>query len=69
MSLTDDTSSNLPEFTKRTDFSITNVIIRPSEVSDVLSNLKLNKASGPGGIRPRMLKNTSGSIANYSICL
>ena len=65
----DDTNSNLPEFTKRTDSSITNVSIRPCEVLDVLSNLKLNKASGPDGISHRMLKNTSGSIANCSICL
>ena len=59
----DDTNSNLPEFTKRTDSSLANIIISPSEVADVLSNLKLNKASGPNGISHRMLKNTSGSIA------
>ena len=59
----DDTNSNLPEFTKRTNYSLSNILISPSEVSDILSNLKLNKASGPDGISHRMLKNTSGSIA------
>ena len=59
----DDTYSNLPEFTKRTNSSLSNILISPSEVSDILSNLKLNKASGPDGISHRMLKNTSGSIA------
>ena len=43
--------------------SLSNILISPSEVSDILSNLKLNKASGPDGISHRMLKNTSGSIA------
>ena len=58
----DDTNSNPPEFTKRRDSSLSKKLISPSEVSDILSNLKLNKASGPYGISHRMLKNTSGSI-------
>ena len=41
----DDTNSNLPEFTKRTNSSLSNILISPSEVSDILRNLKLNKAS------------------------
>ena len=57
-----DTNSNLPKFTKRTDTSLSIILISPPEVSDILSNLKLNKASGPDGISHRMLKNTSGSI-------
>ena len=32
-------------------------------VKKILSNLKINKASGPDGISPRMLKNTANEIA------
>ena len=62
ISTTDGSNINLPEFNKRTNSSLTNIIIDSSVVIDVLSN-KLNKASGPDGISHRMLKNTCRAIA------
>ena len=63
ISTIDDSNINLPEFNKRTNSSLTNIIIDSSEVIDVLSNLKVNKASDPDGISHRMLKNTCRAIA------
>ena len=58
ISTIDDSNINPPEFNKRAYSSLTNIIIDSSEVTDVLRNLKVNKASGPDGISHRMLKNT-----------
>ena len=57
ISTNDDSNTDLPEYNKRTYSSLSNVIIDPPEVIDVLSNIKLN------GISHRMLKNTGRSIA------
>ena len=59
----DDSNIELPDFNIRTESSLSNIIINTSEVIDVLSSLKLNKASGPDGISHRMLKYTSKTIA------
>ena len=40
ISTIDDSNINLPEFNKRTNLSLTNIIIDSSEVIDVLSNLR-----------------------------
>ena len=42
ISMIDNSNINLPEFNKRTNSSLTNIIIDSSEVIDVLSNLKVN---------------------------
>lgn len=71
----DDSNIELPDFNKRTDSSLSSITINTSEIIDVLSSLKLNKASGPDGISHRMLKYTSKTIAvplcklfNISLC-
>ena len=63
ISTIDVSNINLPEFNIRTESSLLSVNIETSEVIDVLSNLKLNKAVGPDGISHRMLKHTCHSIA------
>ncbi|MEW8548488.1 MAG: reverse transcriptase family protein [Candidatus Thiodiazotropha sp.] len=59
----DDAYIALPYFENRTESSIENISITQSEVTDILSNLKVNKASGPDGISHRMLKYTSHTVA------
>ena len=63
ISTINDSNIDLPEYNKRTNSSLSNIIIHPTEVIDVLSNIKLKKTSGLDGINHRMLKNTGWSIA------
>lgn len=63
ISTIDDANVPLPDFEKRTDSVLSQLIINPSEILDVLKVLKVNKATGPDGISHRMLKNTSKTIA------
>ena len=54
----DDTNIELPPFRNRSDVDFTNIQVTESEIIDILKILKLNKATGPDGIRNRMLKST-----------
>ena len=59
----DDTNTDLPYFEKRCNVDFTQKRITESEVVDVLKILKLNKATGPGGISNRMLKLTHSTVS------
>lgn len=59
----DDSTVTVPHFISRTEAILSNIKVLPSEVEDVLNNLKLNKASGPDKISHRMLKYTSKTIS------
>ena len=63
ISTIDDSGTSLPIFNERTNFSLSNLIINVTDVTDVLSSLKVNKAVGPDGISHRMLKNTFRTIS------
>ena len=56
ISTIDDSGTSLPIFNERTNSSLSNLIINVTDVTDVLSSLKVNKAVGPDGISHRMLK-------------
>ncbi len=62
ISTIDDSNTNLPDFHSLTDSSIDTIEITQQEISDVLSNLVINKASGPDEISHKMLKETSETI-------
>ena len=51
ISTIDDTTTDLPYFEKRCNVDFTQIRINESEVVDVLKILKLNKATGPDGIK------------------
>ena len=72
VSSVDDSSTELPYFENRTNTQIADINISQSEISDILSSLKVNKACGPDGISHRMLKYTCKTLqshcANSSIC-
>ena len=63
ISTIDDSGTSLPIFNERTNSSLSNLIINVTDVTDVLSSLKVNKAVGPHGISHRMLKNTFRTIS------
>ena len=50
ISTIDDSGTSLPIFNERTNSSLSNLIINITDVTDVLSSLKVNKAVGPHGI-------------------
>ena len=58
-----DENITLPHFELRTDSSLEIITISESEIVDILSNLKVNKACGPDGISHRMLKHTCKTIS------
>ena len=58
ISSVDDSNTELPYYENRTNTQIAGINISQSEISDVLSSLKVNKACGPDGISHRMLKYT-----------
>ncbi len=62
ISTVDDVGTNLPNFTSLTESSINNIEITQLEITDVLSNLVVNKASGPDEISHKMLKETSKTL-------
>ena len=63
ISFVDDSNTELPYFENRTNTQIADINILQSEISDILSSLKVNKACGPDGIGHRMLKYTCKTIA------
>ncbi|XP_045206717.2 uncharacterized protein LOC123558945 [Mercenaria mercenaria] len=58
----DDSNTDLPDFRLKTDSTLDNLVITEQDVIDVLSNLMVNKASGPDQISHRMLKGTASTI-------
>ena len=63
ISSVDDSNTELPYFENRTNTQIADINISQSEISDILSSLKVNKACGPDGISNRMLKYTCKTTA------
>ena len=59
----DSDKADLPELNYKTDSRLANIIIRESEVLDILKSLDTSKATGPDGISAKMLKETATSIA------
>ena len=46
---------------------LTTILIETDDVKKILENLKTNKAAGPGGIHPRILKELSSELALCSV--
>ena len=63
ISTIDDSNENLPDFPNRTDASFESLIILEKDVSDILGNLKLGKATGCDTISHNMLKATRDSVS------
>lgn len=63
ISSVDDKNTALPNFANRANSTLPNTINSETDVKDILSLLKVNKASGPDGISHRMLKTTCNTIA------
>ncbi len=59
----DDTNTILPDLVLKTNTAISDIDVSEQEITDVLCNLVINKASGPDEISHRMLKETSKSIS------
>jgi len=64
----DDSSSELPDRVFRTNNRLDNFVISEQEITDVLSNLLPNKATGPDEISHRMLKSTTTTLC-VPLCL
>ena len=64
ISTIDDHEIPLPNFTEKTDATLTNLQVQDQEIIDILTSLIVNKASGPDEISHRMLKET-----RFSICV
>ncbi len=62
ISTVDASNTILPDFVPKTNAAIGNLIISEQEITDVLTNLVVNKANGPDEISHRMLKETSRTI-------
>ena len=58
----DDSNIELPKFISRTDASFQSPTITETDVSDILGNLKLGKATGCDRISHNMLKATRHSV-------
>ena len=54
---------HVPNFNSRTESVLSQIQVSESKVKDILSTLKVNKATGPDGMSNRMLKHTSKSMA------
>ena len=52
----DDHLASLPELVNRTDPTLNTIVFSPTEVEEILSSLKLGKASGPDNINNKILK-------------
>ena len=63
ISSVDDSNTELPYFENRTNTQIADINISQSEISDILSSHKVNKACGLDGISHRMLKYTCKTTA------
>lgn len=64
ISTIDDSNVQLPNFSSKTHSTINNFRISENEVSEVLSNLQTNKATGPDEISQKLLKETSNTLCN-----
>lgn len=62
ISTLDESNTTLPVFQSKTYNCLQFITISEQDVQDVLSNLMINKASGPDEISHRLLKETSKSI-------
>ena len=58
-----DDTTDFPDFDNRTENSIESIILEQQEIEDVISSLKLNKASGIDEISHQMLKGTKNAIS------
>ena len=58
----DDSKTQLPEFSYKTDSRLEDIQTTEQEVQDILKSLDISKATGPDGISARMLKETSSTI-------
>lgn len=59
----DDSNANLPDEAPTCDSNIDSIFVTTKEVEDLLSSLDTSKSTGPDGIHPRILKETSSAIA------
>ncbi len=62
ISTVDDTNVALPEFRPKTNIKLENVSVTEKEITDIITNLNVHKASGPDEISHRMLKESSNTI-------
>ena len=63
ISTIDDADVELPRSENRTETFLSDITVEQSEVIDMLSILKVYKATGPDGISHRMLRQTSKTIS------
>ena len=63
ISSVDNSNTELPYFENKTNTQIADINISQSEISNILSSLKVNKTCGPDGISHRTLKYTCKTIA------
>ena len=63
ISTIDDADVELPRFENRTESFLSDITVEHSEIIDIPSILKVNKATGPDGISHRMLRQTSKTIS------
>ena len=64
ISTIDDQNVQLPILMPKTHSTISNIRITENEVSEVLTNLQTNKATGPDEISQKILKETSNTLCN-----
>ena len=64
ISSVDDSITNLPPFSPKTQNSLHSIHILESEIVDAIQTLKINKASGEDQISNRVLKYTCNTIKN-----
>ena len=60
---TKEDSGELPDFPKRTDFEVNDILVTEEKVKKKLMNLKTDKSQGPDGINPRLLKECNSSLS------
>ena len=70
----DDSGHELPTFNRRTDITLSNMVITPKMVKKAISNLDSSKASGPDGIPVVVLKNCEPELSFiltdlFNLCL
>ena len=70
----DDSGHELPSFNRRTDITLSNMVITPKMVKKAISNLDSSKASGPDGIPVVVLKNCEPELSFiltdlFNLCL
>ena len=60
---TEEDMSGLPDFVSKNISSIPDIVVSTNGVEKLLKNLNPNKAAGPDGISPRVLKEFASEIA------